>query len=154
MSLEKAMEQYAVALEKNAEALNKHTEVMQRVLEQGVAFAVPADTVAAAQKPEPAKTEDKPKRGPKSKPEKEEKSAPKADDGDDFGDDDDFKEESSSESLSADDIRNLLMKVKDDKGADAARGILKELGVAAIAQIPEKDFEKTVKLAAKVGVKL
>lgn len=165
MSLEKAMEAYAAALEKNAAALDRHTDVIQSALDKGIALYAPADTTVVntikVEKTEPAKSEEKPKRGPKPKAEKEEpkaKAKPEADE-DDFedetesADEDDFEEEAPSK-LSADDIRALLMKVKDEKGADAARGILKELGVSAIAQIPEKDFDKTVKLAAKAGVKL
>lgn len=159
MSLEQSLERYAAALEKNADALEKHTEVMQRALDKGVVLIASNDAVpAAAPKAEkPAKTEEakeeKPTRSRKSK--EEAKPAPK-EDADDFGDEsgDDFEDESTSKSMSADDIRTLLMKVKDEKGADAARGILKELGVAAIAQIPEKDFDKAVKLAKKAGVSL
>lgn len=153
MSLEQSMEKFAAALDKSAEALNKHTEVMERALEQGVALIGPTaggDATAAPAKPEPVK------RGPKPKKEesKAEPDTNKPDD--DFGSEepDDFADEPEDTKVTAEQIKDLMFKVKDKKGVDAARAILAEVGVKTIAQIPEASFNKVLALAGKAGVKL
>lgn len=165
MSLEKAMETLAVAMTAQAAATEKHTEVMQACLDQGIAFLAPAAFAAdkpskAADAEKPA-AKNKPGRKPAEKPAEtkkkdEDEGDDFADDGDDDGDDfgDDEKTASSEKKYTTEHIKELLFKVKEKKSADDARAILKELGVNTIAQIPEKDFAKAVALAAKKGVKL
>lgn len=166
MSLESAMEKLAQAYDKYTAVVERQIGLTERMLEQGVVLMQPAPAttnnaaVAAAEPSAPTKAPEekaKPGRKPKAKPEPE----PEAEEGDDFeseeesDDADDFEAEApKSASISADQIREILMKVKDSKGADAARGILKNVGVSAIAQIPEKDYAKVVSAANKLGVKL
>lgn len=95
------------------------------------------------------------KKGGKKKDEDED-DGDDADDFDDADDDDDADDagDDDGDEVTADNIRDLLMKVKDKKGANAARDILAELGVKTIAQIAEKQYPKAIALAKKVGVKL
>jgi outer membrane biosynthesis protein TonB len=168
MSLESAMEKLAQAYDKYTAVVERQIGLTERMLEQGVVLMQPAPattnnaTAAAAEPSAPTKAPEekaKPGRKPKAKPEPEPE--PETEEGDDFeseeesDDADDFEAEApKSASISADQIREILMKVKDSKGADAARGILKNVGVSAIAQIPEKDYAKVVSAANKLGVKL
>lgn len=102
---------------------------------------------AAAKKAAAAAT-----RAAKAKPKDEDD-----DDDDDFGDDDagaEDDDDAGESAVTADQIRDLLMKVKEKKDAAAARAILSEVGVKTIAQIAEKQYPKVIALAKKVGVSL
>lgn len=161
MSLEKAMEKLADSYDRHTAMMEKHIELQERMLEQGVVLMAPAGaTTTASAKPaaaaaEEAKTE-KPTRGrnkPKAEPVKEAEEAEEEEAAttDEFADEFEEEEKSakSKKELTADDIREMLMSVKEKKGADAARSILTAVGVKTIASIPEKDYDKVAKLCAK-----
>jgi len=164
MSLETAMEKLADAYNRYSEVAEKQIELQTKMLEKGVVLLAPADApqVAAATATTKAETkpaEEKQGRGkgkakedpkPAAKEEKEE-ADDFADDGDDFADDDD---KGGEKALTADQIKDLLMKVKKEASTDAARGILAKLGVNTIAQIPADKYAEVVKLAKKEGVSL
>jgi len=169
MSLEQSMEKLAAAYEKYTAVIEKQIELTERMLEAGVTLIGPSST---SETPKSIiVVDDKPKRGRKSNAEKEaeakavkSKKVEEEEEDDDFGDDekeeaDDFGDDDDSDKASAskytaDQIKDLLFKVKDKKGPDAARGIVKECGVNTIAQIPEKDYAKVVSAAKKLGVSL
>jgi hypothetical protein len=75
-----------------------------------------------------------------------------ADEADPFGDG--AAAEPETPKLTADTIRALVLKVKTEKGAEIAKKLLTHVGVDTLAKIPEKDYQKVVDLAAKVGVTL
>lgn len=162
MSLEQKIEELTAAVDKLTAAFVKGAVVTD------VASKAAADADDAEQETKPKR-----KRRTKAEIEADKKAAKKAtskeaakdeddlgddddlgDEADDFGDDDDLGDENEgADEVTADSIRDLLMRVKDEKGADKARSILADVGVKTIAQIPEAKYAKVIQLAKKMGVK-
>lgn len=171
MSLETAMQAQTEALLKHADALNNYANVLNSIANANPNsivvhnVAAPAgDGAAAASAP----AAEGAKRGRKSAADKAAEAAAASsagtgaaasDGGDDFGGEeaDPFGESSAAPAtpaLTRDSITKLVIRVKDEKGKDTAIKLLKHLGVDTVAKIEEKDFQKVVDLAGKVGITL
>lgn len=159
MSIEETMKLQADAMNNLAAAMNNYASVMQAVA-AGNPGSVVAPAAAAGQPTTDAAPPEKKKGG---RPPKD-KTPPAADAIDEaanaFGEgeaeEDPFGEEPAApaqKALTAEDIRGLVLKVKA-KNKDHALALLKKIGVSTLGQIQEKDFEKVVELAGKVGVTL
>ncbi len=170
-----------MSLEQKIEELTAAVDKLTAAFVKGGAVTDVAAKAAAETDGEDAEQETKPKRKRRTKAEIEadkkaakktaSKKAAKDDEdddlGDDLGDDDDLGDEADdfgdepedgdedegADEVTADSIRDLLMRVKDEKGADKARSILADVGVKTIAQIPEAKYAKVIQLAKKMGVK-
>jgi hypothetical protein len=169
MSLEDSMNTLAKAMDKYADALTAALNADPKKFVIVNMTNVPAADVAAATPAatEPAQAAAKP--GRKSKAEKEAEAAAAAaaaGEADAFGEDavaeaageeDPFGEaaaEPAAPKLDQEAIRGLVLKVKTEKGADIAKKLLEHVGVKTLGAIAEKDYQKVVDLAKKVGVSL
>lgn len=153
MSLEKAMETLAVAMERQA-------AILEKIAEAGVAFVATsaqlpdgAAVSTASGKNEKKPAEDKPTRGKAAaaKP-----TPPPADEGDD-GDDWDDGEEQEEVTYTAADVREAILKVRDKGGekanAEQAKEILKKIGAKSPSEIKEADYAKVMELCNKALAK-
>lgn len=157
MSLEQSMTTLAEANLVLAKAMTQYATVMQAHLSAN-GVAVPA-AAAAATNDEPAAAADKPKGTRRTKAQIDADAAAEvaalaaknaASEPDPFADE---QEEVEEAALTADDIRKLVLKVKE-KNPEHALGILKKIGVSTLAKIEEKDYPEVVRLAGKCGVTL
>lgn len=151
MSIEQSMQAQADAMNNLANAMNRYASVMEAIANRDPSHIVtpPAGNAAAAETPAAAE-KSKPGRKPKNETKAADTTAepePDAfgDDGDAFGDE--------PAKLTAEDIRALVLKLKD-KSKEDALAVIKAVGVSTLAQIEEKDYQKVADLCAKKGVTL
>lgn len=148
MSLELAMENLAVAM-------NRQAAILEKIAEAGVAFVA-----TSAQLPDGAAvvSTDKPatggKRGrPASKPADTTAAAANNTDAEEPDPWADEGSEDEAPTYTSADIRDLLLKVRDKggerKNSDAAKAILTKLGVKSPSEIKEADFAKAADLCNK-----
>lgn len=153
MSLEDSMKALAdsnivlaKALTGYAEVVTANTEVLKSIhASGGVAFVGASEAVAAGAAATAGKGGRKAKETPAA-------STPAADpepENDPFADD----EPEAAKELTADDIKALLLKVRDKGGEKkneaAARKIMEAVGAASIGKIAPKDYAKVAELAEK-----
>lgn len=151
MSLEDSMKALAdsnivlaKALTGYAEVVTANTEVLKSIhASGGVAFVGASEAVAAGAADAAGKPGRKPRTTPAaSTPEPEPENDPFADD-----------EPETAKELTADDIKALLLKVRDKGGEKkneaAARKIMEAVGAASIGKIAPKDYAKVAELAEK-----
>jgi hypothetical protein len=172
MSLEESMKDLAESNRELAAAMRNYAGVMQ-----GIANKNPDHIVtppAAASTTEAATTEaaapPKGKGGRKSQADKD--AAAKADVKAQSGEADPFAEgntnageeedpfadssevAASAPKIDANAIRGLILRVKSEKGDDAALKVLAHVGVKTLGQIKEPDYQKIVDFCARGGIKL
>lgn len=165
MSLEESMKDLAESNRELAGAMRNYAAVMQGIADRNpdhiVTPSATAETSAADTADKPAKG----KGGRKSQADKD--AAAKADvkaqagEADPFAEGgeevDPFAEESETPAapvLNAEAIRGLVLRVKTEKGDEAAKKVLAHVGVKTLGQIKEDDYQKVVDFCARGGIKL
>lgn len=157
MSLEESMATLAASNIKLADAMTRYAGVMENISKGNPTSAVTA-TAGDAAKPQTAaqkKAAEKAAAEAASAGGADPFAEPGADAGgeaDPFGAD--APAEETAPAITAADIKKLVLKVKEVKGADIAMKLLKSVGVDTLGKIAEKDYEKVVENAKKVGVSL
>lgn len=164
MSLEESMKAQADAMNNLANAMNRYATLMEKVAAAG-GLSLPAPTAPSDPTPTPepsaAATTPKATRGRKATTEKATTPAANAEvdafeeGGDTGAEEDPFGEAAApaAKAITAEDIRTVVLKVKE-KNKDHALKLLAAVGVTTLSQIQEKDYQKVIDLAKKVGVSL
>ena len=146
MSLEQKIEELT-------KAVNENTAALKALSTSGGQAAAPA----AGGEP-PANPAAKGKAGRKGKTEQTETAASAATtEADPFGEEaaDPFGEDGGAEKVyTAEEIKALILKVRETKGADEALKIISARGVKTIGQIAEKDYPAVVADAKKLSMTL
>jgi hypothetical protein len=158
-----------------ASAMRNYAGVMQGIADKNPTHIVAAPQItnnAADAGPTPEAAKEKGKGGRKSQADKD--AAAKADtkaqagaaaDADPFAADTNGADEpdpfgsdepaaAAAPALTAEAIRGLIIRVKNEKGEAAAKKVLAHVGVATLSQIKEADYQKVVDFCARGGVKL
>lgn len=137
MSIENALANFAAAADKLADAMTNYAAVMEKYGAQVIGLnegtvAAPAPKTAAP----PA--EEKPKAKPGRPAKATKAAAAPADEDDGFGDDG----EAARDPVTADDVKTILLKIRDANKGDKtpAIAIIKKFGYSAIPEIQEKDY--------------
>lgn len=159
MSLEQSMQDLAASNLELAAAMRNYAGVMQ-----SIASSKPTELVAPTATDATDATPETPamrKRRTKAEIEadaKAEADALRASQGADAGEEeaDPFADEepAAPKAITKDDVRTLILAVKNTKGDDVAKKLLEKLGVKTLGTITEKDYPKVVELCGKVGVTL
>lgn len=159
MSIEESINKLADSQNRLADAMTHYATVMQNIAEGNPTTMIAPST--AGPSPEVGGADGAPaKKGRRTKAQIEADNAAAtttAGEADPFAEAeaDPFADggEEAAPALTAETIRGLVLRVKE-KNVDNAKKLLKALGVATLAAIPEKDYPRVVELAAKVGVTL
>jgi hypothetical protein len=158
MSLEDSMSTLAASNLKLAESMNRYATVMENIAAGNPDRVVVANVTTEARTGGSVDGAEKPKGTRRTKAQidadaKAEADALRADtkteELDPFAEDEPAA--TTKKEVTLDDIRGLLMAVKD-KDRDAAIKILKAVGAETISKIDAKSFDKVIALAAKEGV--
>lgn len=158
MSLESAMEKLAVAM-------TGYAEKMQAMLDQGVVLIVDAKhpAVAGGTPAAPAEDAGTPEKTRKRRTQAEMKADEKIEAAkaaasaepeavDPFADE--VEDEEEQRVITAEDIRTLVMGVKEKKGQETALKVIKAVGAETLGKIAAKDYARVVELCGKLGVTL
>jgi hypothetical protein len=150
MSIEQTLDNLAKALVGYTDAINVQTQVLKDINANGVQITrndAGAATPAATEGKKPTKAEIKAAAEAAAAAAKAAAEAEAGgDDGDDWGD----SPATPAKALTAEDVRDAILKVRDKggekKNVDEAKSIMAKLGVKTPSEIKPEQYEKAVKL--------
>lgn len=151
MSIEESINKLADSQNNLASAMTHYATVMQNIASGNPSTIVAPTGAADAGGADAGDTGKKPRGRAAAAAKAAEAAKGAAAEPDPFGDDAGAAD--AEPELTAEVIRKVVLAVKE-KNKDHALGLLKKIGVSTLAQIEEKDYQKVVDLAAKVGVTL